>query len=106
MSLVATEGIDGTVTVALPERFDFQCYDDFHAEVIRRIKASSNKPTVVFNFRGTKYIDSAGLGMLLLAREQATGRGGRVQLFGVSGRAGDVLRLAHFDRLFSIDWAA
>ncbi len=105
MALLASQETDGTIMVALPVRFDFKTYEEFHSEVLPRI-AHALKPNVCFSFRLTEYIDSAGLGMLLLARERASVRSGQVQLVGVQGRVSEVLRLAHFERLFPIEWAA
>ena len=55
---------------------------------------------VVVNLSKVEYIDAAGLGLLLVARDAVSGTGGRATLKGASGQVGRMLAVARFDALF------
>ncbi len=56
---------------------------------------------VVFDLGRLEYIDSAGLGMLLIARDTVAGRGGRAELVNATGQVGRIIDLARFHDIFS-----
>jgi anti-anti-sigma regulatory factor len=51
----------------------------------------------------TDSIDSSALGMLLLLREKVGDDASRVVIHGGAGRPSEVLRLANFQRLFTVN---
>lgn len=51
------------------------------------------------------YIDSAALGMLLLLHDEASRKGMRVSLEGVTGQIKKMLQLSNFDEIFTIRYA-
>lgn len=55
---------------------------------------------VVFDLSQVEYIDAAGLGLLLVARDTVLGKGGRAALKGAWGQVGRMLDIARFDDLF------
>lgn len=60
----------------------------------------TSEPNVIIDLSDTAYIDSAALGMLLLARHRAEQRGKTITLQGATGTVLQVLQIANFDRLF------
>ncbi len=54
------------------------------------------------DFGGVTFIDSAGLGMLLLLRDQCQESGVRVGLSGMSGQVAKIFSISQFDRLFAM----
>jgi anti-anti-sigma factor len=91
----------GQAHIALTGRFDFHAHRDF-----RRVsEAALEDPEVKemdIDFARVDYIDSSALGMLLLLRDKADGRGVRVVLSGVQGTVKQVLDIANFGKLFTL----
>ncbi|MBF0093214.1 MAG: STAS domain-containing protein [Alphaproteobacteria bacterium] len=58
---------------------------------------------LVFDLNGVEFVDSAALGMLLLARDSAAGRGVRVVLRGARDQVKRIMEVAQFDTLFTIE---
>lgn len=52
---------------------------------------------------GLDFIDSAGLGMLLIARDKVRSLEGSIVLKGAQGQVKKMLDLGHFDRLFMVE---
>ena len=73
----------------------------FDAMVPRVVQGGSRN--VVVDMKNLEFMDSAGLGMLLTLRDQAQGSGVSVRLRGPEGDVREMLDLACFDTLFSID---
>lgn len=63
------------------------------------------RPQVVFDLSGLDFVDSAGMGMLLVARDLTAARGGQVTLRAAVGQVARMLRLAKFGDFFTLDFA-
>ena len=55
------------------------------------------------NLSELEFIDSAGLGMLLIARDKVRSVEGKIVLKGAQGQVKKMLDLGHFERLFQLD---
>lgn len=86
----------GNVTLTIRGKFNFSCYQEFHAEVGRDVAEQ-----YFVDMRDVSYIDSAALGMLLLLRERVGEDSKRVTLQIGAGQPKDVLGLANFGSLFT-----
>lgn len=86
--------------IDLKGRLTFADYSNFRemTEVFseHKIKKCS------FNLSGLDFIDSAGLGMLLIARDKLLPSNGAVELIGAQGQVKKMLELGHFASLFRI----
>ena len=60
---------------------------------------------VVLDLSDLDFLDSAGMGMLLVVRDLAAGRGGRATLRGADGQVARMLLLAKFGDFFTLDFA-
>jgi len=87
----------GVTTVAISGRFDFQCITEFKPVL------QTDDHRWIVDLSRASYVDSAALGMLLLLRERAGGDSARVTIRGVCGQPQEVLRIARFDRMFTIE---
>ncbi|WP_417688304.1 STAS domain-containing protein [Roseibium sp.] len=63
---------------------------------------ASNLKRCVFNLAGLTAIDSAGLGMLVIASDAGKKHGWSLTLTGASGQVRKVLELSRFDQLMTI----
>ncbi len=59
---------------------------------------------VVLDLAGVEFIDSAGMGLLLVTRDVMAARGGRVRLRNAAGQVARMLRLAKFGDFFVLDF--
>lgn len=64
----------------------------------------SGRGEVVIDLGPLAFIDSAGMGMLLVARDLTAARGGRVVLSNAGGQVARMLRLAKFGDFFTLDF--
>jgi anti-anti-sigma factor len=58
---------------------------------------------IILDLGDLEHLDSAGMGMLLIARDRMAAKGGSVALRNAAGRTGRVLQLARFHGLFAND---
>lgn len=98
MSLAATVQ-NRSAVIQMPPRFDFRAADDFNRVVNEAVQRSESDEIVV-DLQATEYVGSAGLGMLLILRDRARGKGKPVVLASAHGAVRTVLRVAHFEKLF------
>jgi anti-anti-sigma factor len=85
-----------SVIVRISGKFDFRLIKDFQ-RVLERVPR-----TWIIDLSDVNYVDSSGLGMLLLLREKVNGDANRVQLRGLRGQPRDVFVMARFDRMFKL----
>ena len=77
---------------------------DNRADVRQRVRAQLDRgrSTVVIDLTNTEYVDSAGLGTLVLLNKEARAAGGCLVLAGLSEHVRDLLRLVRLDEVFTI----
>jgi anti-anti-sigma factor len=97
-NLVRTSSLGSCLTIHVEGRFDFNCHQQF-----RRAYEGAAAPVTeyVVDLRGTEYIDSAALGMLLVLRESAASASVRITNSRPAVRK--ILQIANFNTLFAID---
>ena len=97
-NLVRTSSLGSCLTIHVEGRFDFNCHQQF-----RRAYEGAAAPVTeyVVDLRGTEYIDSAALGMLLVLRESAGSA--TVRITNTRPAVRKILQIANFNTLFAID---
>ena len=77
---------------------------DNRGQVRERVRAQleQGRATVVVDLSRTEYVDSAGLGTLVLLNREARAVGGCLILAGLSEHVRDLLRLVRLDEVFTI----
>lgn len=86
----------------LSGRFDVHSSVQFRG-AYRPLLHDGDIESLALDFSGVPYLDSSGLGMLLLLREQATAAGKSVVLTHCGPDLQGILSLAHFERIFHIE---
>lgn len=84
-------------------RGQFTFFDTTVFTRIRDLFVASGAQTLVLNFRDIDFIDSAALGMLLLAREEIEKLGLALILASPSRVVEKAFRISAFDTLFQIE---
>ena len=98
---VNVEHTNGKARLALKGRFDFTCHRGFK-QAYEEAFAGAGVAEVVVDMGEVDYLDSSALGMLLLLRDKGTAMGKPVSLANCGGTVRDVLRVANFDKLFTL----
>ena len=89
------------VEVQLSGSFTFRDHDTFF-EVVSMIKTGYNKK-MVFNFTDCDFLDSAAMGMLVIAHDEAAAKEVTLTIKGAKGKVKDVLYAARFDTLYDFE---
>lgn len=87
-------------TIRLSGRFDFPSHKDFRTAMDGALGGSQRE--IQIDFEEVEYLDSAALGMLLMADEKAKALGKTVALANCRGAVRQVLDIANFGKLFRI----
>jgi len=90
----------GGFRIALAGRFTFNDHEEF--EKLLAAVAECAKAPLVLDLHALEFMDSAGLSMILIAREEAERHGTRLSLQSPTGRVSQLLRLAAVDTLVDI----
>jgi anti-anti-sigma regulatory factor len=93
MQIEAFEHEDRLVCI-LSGKFGFTAYAAFES-MLARIAASSAR-TIAVDLSATTFIDSAALGMLRVARDEAERMGRHFEITGATGNVAHILKLAEF----------
>jgi anti-anti-sigma factor len=96
-----TEFSDGKTTVEMTGRFTFGDHSSFR-KLIEEVRGHE-AATHVLDVAGVDFIDSAGLGMLLLARDEGEKTNTAVVIRGAQGQVKRMLEVARFDTLFTLE---
>lgn len=91
---------DDLATATLRGEFTFSDHQAFR-KLAERLFASGSQP-VVFDLGHLVFIDSAGLGMLLIARDEAIKKSRPLVLKGAVGQVKKMFDVSKFDTLFSV----
>lgn len=87
--------------VLLSGSFTFRDHDTFF-EVVSMIKAGYEKH-IVLNMSECEFLDSAALGMLVIAHDEAVAKKVNLVIKGAQGKVKDVLYAARFDTLYDFE---
>lgn len=87
--------------VVIEGSFTFRDHDRFF-EVVSLIKNSKDKK-LIFNLSKCDFIDSAALGMFVIASDEASAKDMTLIIKGAIGKVKDVMFAARFDNLYSFE---
>ena len=90
------------VQISITGRFDYKVSQAFR-DSYRRLPGQDSVSYYV-DLSEAVYMDSSALGMLLLLREHAKSRGGSVFIERPSKQIDNILKVANFEQLFTINY--
>jgi len=93
---------NSAATLSLVGRFDFKAHREFR-EAVEKLLQQSSGGALQVDMKEVSYLDSSALGMLLMLRDKAKAASRDVALVGVNGNVRQVLDIANFSKLFSIN---
>lgn len=91
---------NSVVVKQFPQSPDQKQYDAFLRELEPHLQG--DRPYFVFDCSGVRFLDSAGVELLLFSMEEAMKRNGDVKLAAVSSELAAILEMTRVDRLFEI----
>ena len=89
-----------TASIKINGKFDFSLHNQFRKSY-KDLNLSGGD--YIVDLGDTDYLDSSALGMLLLLKEHAESQSSSVRLSNFSDEIREVLTIASFDKLFTID---
>ena len=93
---------DALAVVYVSGVFDYTCYDDFNAVLSTEADNAAKVSRYVLDFKGTSYMDSSALGMLVMLRDQAMQHQADVIIRGCNENILQILKIANFQKIFKI----
>lgn len=96
----AIKKVGEEIYIDLVGRLTFADYGSF--KEITELFVEHNPKNCLLDLSNLEFIDSAGLGMLLIARDKMRMKNGDVTLKGAHGQVKKMLDLGHFDSLFKV----
>ncbi len=90
---------DNITTIRPGDTFDYS----EQAEFRKAYESVPKNQQFVIDFRDTRYLDSAALGMLLLLREYAGEEQAKITLVNCDDEVKNIFRISNFNKLFKID---
>jgi len=96
---VISQIVNGVYTVSLIGHFTFTDNPEFRdiLEVIPKPEITQ----IIVQMDKVDFVDSAALGMLLLARESAEKHGKKLVISGTQGQVKRIFEMARFDQIFN-----
>lgn len=92
----------GIITISLVEKLSFEDHDNFR-ELLKIFESKENKSCSV-DLQNLSAIDSAGLGMLMIAFETAEKNGINFQLAKPQGQVKRLLEISQFEKVMTISY--
>ncbi|WP_271408458.1 STAS domain-containing protein [Pseudomonas sp. Q1-7] len=100
MAITSMPSDDGQeLTITIQGRFDFGAHQEFR-DAYERVNVTPKR--YVVDLKGTTYLDSSALGMLLLLRDHAGGERAQIRLANCSPDVRKILAISNFEQLFQI----
>jgi anti-anti-sigma factor len=87
------------LTIFIEGRFDFAAHQDFR-DAYESVAGTPQR--IVVDLKGTSYLDSSALGMLLLLRDHAGGERAKIRLINCNADVNTILTISNFSKLFQI----
>ncbi len=88
-----------TKSISLPSRFDYSYHKAF-TEAYSELLNSKAISQIIVDFSRVEYVDSSGLGMLVMLQKKAAAQQKKVKIKGAKGATEEVLIVANMQKLF------
>lgn len=96
-----TKDIAGGKEIILNDPFTFRDHQPFF-EIVSMIKNNNHKK-IVFNMEECDFIDSAALGMFVIAHDEASSKSTRLAIKGARSNVKELMYAARFDTLYTFE---
>ena len=102
MAIIAEfDRVNHTTTISIVGQFTYD-QNRLFSEIYKELLPSATDQTVIVDLSKTNYMDSAGLGMLLLFKQRMGNKVRDIAIHGANETVKSVLQVAQFGKMFSI----
>lgn len=91
-----------TNTIKMPKRFDYGASGEFNASLTAMLNSGDELRQVLLDCVSMDYIDSAGIGLLVMAHKKAQSTRTAIVLTNVKPSTKEILLLANLQKLIEI----
>jgi anti-anti-sigma factor len=91
-----------TTAIKMPKRFDYSASGAFNAAISAAMGEDASDPKIQLDFIHLDYIDSAGIGLLVMAHKKALSKGATIEIIHTKPSVKEILLLANLQKLISI----
>jgi anti-anti-sigma factor len=89
--------------VKMPKRFDYSSSSEFNSAFGAALSAGANvEKTILLDCLQLDYIDSAGIGLLVMAHKKAQASSVKITIINIKPSAKEILMLANLQKLMEI----
>ncbi|MES2672849.1 MAG: STAS domain-containing protein [Pseudomonadota bacterium] len=89
--------------ITMPKRFDYSASVQFNAAFAESLNGASNQDkTIILDCVNMDYIDSAGIGLLVMSHKKAKVAHAKMALINLKPQAKEILTLANLQKLIEI----
>ena len=86
-------------TIRMPKRFDYSSSAEFNTRIA---DALSNTGTITLDCMDLEYIDSAGIGLLVMSQKKAQARQSKLTIINLKAAPKEILHLANLQKIIDI----
>ncbi|RYY74091.1 MAG: anti-sigma factor antagonist [Gammaproteobacteria bacterium] len=88
--------------IKIPKRFDYSVSSDFNAAVTSALANVGEDKKVTLDCAEMEYLDSAGIGLIVMAHKRAVNSQCRIAIINTKPAAREILLLANLQKLIDI----
>lgn len=89
-------------TIKISKRFDYGASAEFNAAMGAALNTSASEQKIQLDCIHMDYIDSAGIGLLVMAHKKAMTNGATIEIIHAKPSVKEILLLANLQKLISI----
>ena len=88
--------------IKIPKRFDYSVSSDFNAAINTALTEAGDDKKITLDCSEMEYLDSAGIGLIVMAHKKALNNQCRVAIINTKPSAREILLLANLQKLIDI----
>jgi anti-anti-sigma factor len=88
------------IVIRMPKRFDYSSGAEFNVQVSKALEGVGN---IALDCTDLEYIDSAGIGLLVMAQKKAASRQSKVLMKNLKAAPREILQLANLKKIIDIE---
>lgn len=88
-----------SAVIKMPKRFDYSSSAEFNSAVAAALEKSG---TITLDCSELDYIDSAGIGLLVMSQKKAQSRQSKISLINLKSSPKEILGLANLQKIMDI----
>lgn len=85
--------------IRMPKRFDYSCSMEFNARIGEVLEKAG---TITLDCIDLEYIDSAGIGLLVMSQKKAQARQSKLLMINLKSAPKEILQLANLQKIIDI----